>query len=151
MSSTIANDPSMGRAESAFRAAFERLKANTPQLLAKNTPVTQNNVAREAGLDPSALKKARFPSLVAEIQNWIGEHGSSKPQSAKQELLSQRSRSRDLRQRLEDMKTQRDHALSLLVEADAYILSLLTEIDNLKAGKGPTNIVQLRNDSKHTN
>lgn len=144
MSSNSSNSQPMGRAEKAFRDAFERLKSNTPQILPKNTSVTQNNVAREAGLDPSALKKARFPSLVAEIQNWVEEYGSSKPLSARQTMVAQRSRNRDLRQRLEDMKSQRDHALSLLLEADSYILELTNQVKRLEAVEVTSNVISLK-------
>ncbi len=50
-----ANDK--GSAEDRFRAAFERLKSDTPIHIARGSALTQNNIAREAGLDPSALKK----------------------------------------------------------------------------------------------
>ena len=67
----------IGKAETAFREAFIRIKKGETHLLPKNTKISQNNIAREAGCDPSALKKSRFPRLVAEIQQWIKE---SKPQ-----------------------------------------------------------------------
>lgn len=54
-----------------YRAAFERLKNNKPERLPKGTLVSQNNVAKEAGSDPSALKKTRFPLLIAEIQMYV--------------------------------------------------------------------------------
>lgn len=63
-----ANDK--GSAEDRFRAAFERLKSDTPIHIARGSALTQNNIAREAGLDPSALKKSRFPELIQDIQNW---------------------------------------------------------------------------------
>lgn len=57
MSSSLTSQPQVGAAETAFRAAFLRLKLGKPQVMPKGTPVTQNNVAREAGRDPSALKR----------------------------------------------------------------------------------------------
>ena len=48
--------PARRSAADQYRDAFERLKLNRPQLLPKGTPVTQNNVAKEAGSDPSALR-----------------------------------------------------------------------------------------------
>lgn len=138
------NAPVVGRAEAAFRAAFERLKINKPNLVAKGTSVTQNNVAREAGLDPSALKKARFPHLVAEIQDWVENCAKNTTVSPRQTLIAQRTRSRELRVRLEAMKSQRDHALGLLVEADARILELTIENTRLKATLPPTNVTLIR-------
>ena len=61
-----------------YRAAFERLKSNKPERLPKGTPVSQNNVAKEAGSDPSALKKARFPLLIAEIQKYVEGHAEQR-------------------------------------------------------------------------
>jgi len=52
-----------------YRAAFERLKNNKPERLPKGTPVSQNNVAKEAGSDPSALKKRAFPSSSPTSKN----------------------------------------------------------------------------------
>ena len=53
----------MGKAELDFSAAFERLKYGNTLILPPGSPVSQNNVAREAGRDPSALRKSRYPRL----------------------------------------------------------------------------------------
>jgi hypothetical protein len=58
-------------AEVRFRDAFERLKSNRTQILPSGTVVTPNNVAKEAGRDPTALRKTRYPALVREIQTWV--------------------------------------------------------------------------------
>lgn len=127
------------RAEDAFRAAFERLKLGK-----KGIRITQNNIAKEAGLVPSALKKARFPGLVEEIQRWIEEHGNNGKPSGRQTALAQRNRNRDLRQKIEDLRCQRDKALGLLAEADARILELTIENDRLRALAPSTNVTPIR-------
>jgi len=134
-----------GRAESAFREAFDRLKRGKPDRLPKGTTVSQNNVAKEAGCDPSALRKARYPSLIAEIQRWIEEHAPDTPSSPRQTMLAQRSRNRSLRERIEALKSERDHALSLLVEADAKILDLTMENIRLQAHLPPSNVTPMQN------
>jgi len=48
-------------------------------------------------------------------------------------LLSQRKRNRSLKERIEDMKAQRDSLASMLVEADAKILELTLENARLRA------------------
>ena len=116
--------PKKKSAETSFREAFERLKRGKSEVLIQGTPVSQNNVAKEAGVDPSALRKARFPSLVAEIQAWVAENNQRAPISPRQQKLADRARNRSLRSRLEIFKAERDHALSLLVVADAKILEL---------------------------
>jgi hypothetical protein len=132
------------RAEKSFREAFERLKRGKPERLAKGTPVSQNNIAKEAGCDPSALRKSRYPSLVAEIQRWVEDNSTDQPPSPRQTLLAQRSRNRSLRDKLEVLKAQRDHALSLLVEADAKILDLTIENTRLQALTAPSNVTPIR-------
>jgi predicted RNase H-like nuclease (RuvC/YqgF family) len=90
-------------------------------------------VAKEAGCDPSALRKSRYPALIAEIQRWLATNRPQAPVSERQTLLSQRKRNRSLKERIEDMKTQRDSLASLLVEADAKILELTLENARLRA------------------
>jgi hypothetical protein len=51
----------VGTAEQDFRDAFDRLKRGKPIHLEKGAKVTQNNVAKEADRDPTALKKSRHP------------------------------------------------------------------------------------------
>lgn len=142
------NMPPKGRAESAFREAFDRLKRGKPDRLPKDTAVSQNNVAKEAGCDPSALRKARFPSLIAEIQRWIAEHALDAPKSPRQTLLVQRSRNRSLREKIEALKVERDHALSLLVEADSKILDLTLENIRLQSQLPPSNVTPMLKPSK---
>lgn len=122
----------MSSAEQSFRKAFERLKQGVPDLLPRSAPVSQNNVAKEAGCDPSALRKSRYPSLVAEIQRWVAEHQDEPQLSERQKVLAHRRRNRSLRDQLESFKVERDHALSLLVEADATIVYQAREIECLK-------------------
>lgn len=134
----------MGRAEKAFREAFDRLKQDKPEKVPKGSKVSQNNVAKEAGLDSSALKKSRFPSLVAEIQRWIEVYAPEMPISPRQTLLAQRERNRSLRERIEALKAERDHALSLLLEADARILDLSMENARLTAILPTSNVTPMR-------
>lgn len=136
--------PPKGRAESAFREAFDRLKRGKPDILPKGTPVSQNNVAKEAGCDPSALRKSRFPSLIAEIQRWIAEHAPDAPQSLRQTMLAQRGRNRSLREKIEALKIERDHAFSLLVEADAKIIDLIMENIRLQSHLPPSNVTPMQ-------
>jgi hypothetical protein len=150
MPSTTPNKNLPGRAERAFRDAFDRLKLGKPKILPRNARVTQNNVAREAGLDPSALKKSRFPTLVVDIQRWAEEHSSDEPISPRQMLLAQRSRARDLRSRIEALEAQRDDALSLLVQAEARIVDLTLENEQLRT-VSPTNVKQFRPAERLTN
>jgi chromosome segregation ATPase len=118
-------------AEVRFRQAFERLKSGQPKVVETGAAVTQNNVAREAGCDPSALKKARFPALIREIQAYVELHkgeGHLAAQKAKRRRVAKRS----LEERLEDAIRQRDQAQSILASANLRIVELTEEVQNLQ-------------------
>jgi hypothetical protein len=122
-----------GFAEQIFREAFERLKNNNPEVLSKDAPVTQANVAREARRNPCSLLKSRYPALVRDIQRWIegaGEASAPAPQ---------KSTDMSGRRNLELVTIQRDLALSMLAEADARALQLTRELDRLQASAQTSN------------
>ena len=135
--------PARRSAADQYRDAFERLKLNRPQLLPKGTPVTQNNVAKEAGSDPSALKKSRFPSLIAEIKTYVEQHAEERPPSLSKVNLLARQKSRALRDRIEQVARQRDQLASLLSEADAKIIELYDRIAELEGQLPASNIISL--------
>lgn len=116
-------------AEERFRQAFERLKAGDPKLLERGLPVTQNNVAREAGCDPTALKKSRYPVLIRQIQAYVELRQVDQPigrRAAKQRA----KRSSD--ERLKDMRQQRDQAQSILASANRRIIELTEAVQDLQ-------------------
>lgn len=132
----------IGKAELKFRDAFERLKSGKPDIISKGAQLSQNNIAKEAGVDPSALRRSRFPELVAEIQLWIETHKEECiPISPRQMVLVQRSKNRGIKEQLKALKEQRDIAHSELITAQAYILELMQENQYLREQL-------LQNDSK---
>lgn len=136
-------------AEQRFRAAFERLKLNAPMVLPKGTRVSQNSVAKEAGCDPSALKKARFPRLVLDIQDWVEAHKSHEP-SGRQLAAAQRQKRRKDRDLIADLKVQRDRAVGLLADADMRIVELterLAEVEAKLEHYQPNNVLNLSRDN----
>ncbi|MCZ8166664.1 hypothetical protein [Silanimonas sp.] len=128
----------VGDAEMAFRDAFERLKRSKPTRLPPGTPVTQNNVAKEAGRDPSALRKSRYPRLIREIQKWIEDNGSSprKRHSSASLIKGAREANRDLKARINELTQQRDRAMARLVIAEESILDLHRQLQDLKTRLG---------------
>lgn len=118
-------------AEQDFRDAFERLKAGAPDVLPAGSLVTQNNVAREAGRDPSALKKDRYPFLILEIQAYV----TSKSEQAKTGKRTTDNRARTDKQRLADYRKQIDRLSSIVAAQNSAIEELQFEIDRLKSGK----------------
>lgn len=134
MTSSIEPSDSENTAEKRFRNAFERLKLDIPEVLPKGTPVSQNNVAKEAGCDPSALRKSRFPTLISEIQHWVASHHQEEKQSsARQQILKQRKRNRNARETIADLKLERDTAVGLLADANRFIIELTEDLADAKA------------------
>ncbi len=121
----------MSKAESLFRAAYERLKANDPNNLPKGTPVTQNNVAKEAGKHPTGLKKDRYPALVREIQDYL------KQQEIDSSIIDKKKKLRKQRtteERLAACQKQRSK-LAAICEAQAQLIEdLMDEIGDYKNG-----------------
>lgn len=118
-------------AEIRFRQAFERLKSGQPTLLAKGTLVTQNNVAREAGCDPTALRKARFPALIREIQAYLELHKPDEHLTL-QKAARRKAAKRSSKERLDDAIRQRDKAQSTLTSANYRIVELSNEVQALQ-------------------
>lgn len=149
MSSTKVNleqKKTISKAEIRFLEAFDRLKLNKPEILPKGTPVSQNNVAKEAGVDPSALRSSRYPEITESIKKWVDENQDKLCQkSQRQRNLAQRSRNRELREQISDLKEQRDNAFSRLIEAQRQIIELTIENDNLKSRLPLANVTKLLN------
>ena len=130
-------------AEQKYRSAFERLKSGTPTILPKGTAVTQNNVAREAGTDPSALRKSRFPTLIADIQRYVTTSPHEPTASKRQEGLKRRKKSRAIKEQLTDALAQRDQLASKLLEADMVILELRDQLAAFERKTPVSNVVDL--------
>lgn len=144
MSSVEPKIATMSRAEVKFRNAFERLKTGKTELVPAGSKVSQNAVAKEAGVLPSALRASRFPDLCREIAEWIDEHKDDPTQkSGRQKNLAERNARRVVREQLEAMKIQRDLAFSKLVSAEAYILELTMEVRRLRA-LAPDPVIPIR-------
>lgn len=142
---SIAEERKVSKAELRFLEAFERLKSGKPEILPKGTPVSQNNVAKETGVNPSALRRARYPELVEKIQSWIEENEESSGQrSSRQMMLAKKSRNRDLKEQIRSLTEQRDKALSMLVESNREIVNLTLENERLKSRLPSINVTRLK-------
>ena len=138
----------MSKAEEELRSAFERLKSGNPDVMPMGTRISQNNVAREAGKEPSSFKKSRYPRLIAEIQAYVAAFEPKPSKSRRQTTLRKRKKNRTLKKMLEDAVCERDHALSLLVGADSKILELYQRIDDLERANPPSKVKTLLQDPK---
>tara|TARA_B100001063_G_scaffold242462_1_gene271150 strand:+ start:612 stop:1001 length:390 start_codon:yes stop_codon:yes gene_type:complete len=113
----------MNKAENIFREAFIRLKIGKPVNIPVGSKVSQNNIAKEAGKHPTALKKDRFPLLVLEIQDYL------KTQELEVESIENKKalrKKRDTETRLADCKKQRDKLISIC-EAQANLIKQLRD------------------------
>lgn len=126
MSSTIKNS-----AEQDFRDAFERLKKGKTIRLPLGAPVNQANVAREAGRDPSALKKERYPLLILAIQAYV----TSKSEQERGSKRTTDNRARTDKQKLADYRKQIDRLSSIVAAQNSTIEDLLDEVARLKSGR----------------
>lgn len=121
-------------AEQRFRDAFDRLKLGVPKVLPKGTPVSQNNVAKEAERDTSALRITRFPLLIMEIKEWVeANKGKESSLSDRQRLHDKRSKNRNLRETIADLTKQRDSAVGLLADADLRMVELTEKLADVQA------------------
>ena len=111
----------------------------------KGTRVSQNNVAKETGVDPSALRRSRFPKLVQDIQQWIevngGDDGAKSP---RQRILAARSQNRGLRERLDEAEAKAAKATAKLILAEARIVELTIENQRLQALLPSANVTPIR-------
>jgi len=128
----------IGDAEKLFKDAFERLKRDKPIRLPRGTPVSQNNVAKEAGRDPSALRKSRYPRLIRAIQKWIEDNGNAPRNRASSASLIKgaRDKNRQLKARIEELTHQRDKAMARLVITEESILDLHRRLEDYKVRLG---------------
>lgn len=143
----------IGDAEKLFQDAFERLKCDKPIRLPRGTPVSQNNVAKEAERDPSALRKSRYPRLIRAIQKWIEDNGNAPRNRASSASLIKgaRDKNRELKARIEELTQQRDRAMARLVIAEESILDLHRRLQSYKSRLGETDsVVPIRGGAKPT-
>lgn len=133
----------IGDAEKLFQDAFERLKCDKPIRLPRGTPVSQNNVAKEAERDPSALRKSRYPRLIRGIQKWIEDNGNAPRNRASSASLIKgaRDKNRQLKERIEELTRQRDTAMARLVIAEETILDLHRRLQEYKVRLGEADTV----------
>lgn len=120
------------KAEIQFYEAFLRLKENKPINLPKNSKISQNNVAKEAGVDPSALRKSRYPNLIDEIQQWIDAH----PQQNNIKKIKSKDNADQisvLKDKINLLIQQRDDAVSQLLEAQLKLVEMAKDLKKINS------------------
>ena len=97
--------------EQRLRAAFDRLKNNTPTIVPKGSKINPKNVETEAGMGDGAVYY--YKDLVTEIkaakESQIAERRASGEKTANDKV-------KQLREERDQMKAQRDAALKAQAE-----------------------------------
>lgn len=125
----------MSKSEERFREAFHRLRDGKPTTLPNGSEVTQKNISLEAGCGPDSLKKSRHPRLIAEIKSWITQRDLLSAQTKAKPQQKERLAKESTADRMRYLEAQRDLLASKLVEADAKILELTSEVLRLQSLK----------------
>jgi hypothetical protein len=115
-------------AEAELRAAFERLKNDTPHELPKGSGITLTNVAAEARKPPSSLRKDRYPRLYKEITAY-----AERPSSPSQKIKPKKTRTSPTKL-LARLKRDCSELQSIVAAQSAHIEELERENAWLKEG-----------------
>ncbi|MES3708620.1 hypothetical protein QC590_10290 [Pseudomonas putida] len=127
-------------AEAEYRKAFARIVEGKATRIDKKSPPTLANIAREAGKDPSALKKSRYPEFVAEVNfhnESVGSILKQRDRSLSVQLASARSENKSLRERYANLIAERDAAQSKVLNLQQVLVEKSLQLQGLE---GPSNV-----------
>lgn len=119
-------------AEAEYRQAFKRIVDGKTVRVDKMASPTLANIAREAGKDPSALKKSRYPSFIGEVE-LFNEMACSVRGGADRSLSAQlqaaRQENKRLREDYELLSAERDQSHSRVLNLQQAIVELSSEVE----------------------
>jgi hypothetical protein len=119
-------------AEVEYRKAFKRIIEGKAIRIDKTASPTLANIAREAGKDPSALKKSRYPGFIGEVESF-NQVASSVREEADRSLTAQlksaRQENKRLREDYELLSIERDQCHSRVLNLQQAIVELSFEIE----------------------
>nr|WP_198984178.1 hypothetical protein [Herbaspirillum sp. ASV7] len=124
-------DPNDGPAAKMYLDAFKRLAFNIPENLEKGTVVSQNNVAKEAGKDASALKRSRFPGVIRKIQTYVELTNSDETKKQARNAKVQKGKL-SLQALVTTLKLQLGESQSKVLSTERKIIELIQENADLK-------------------
>ncbi len=119
-------------AEVEYRKAFNRIIEGKAVRVDKTASPTLANIAREAGKDPSALKKSRYPGFISEVESFNQVSGSVKDETDRSltaQLKSARQENKRLREEYELLSIERDQSHSRVLNLQQAIVELSFEIE----------------------
>lgn len=119
-------------AEVEYRKAFNRIIEGKAVRVGKTASPTLANIAREAGKDPSALKKSRYPGFIGEVEAFNQVSSSVKDETDRSltaQLKSARQENKRLREEYELLSIERDLSHSRVLNLQQAIVELSFEIE----------------------
>jgi len=130
-------------AEIEYRKAFRRIVEGKAMRVDKMAPPNLANIAREAGKDPSALKKSRYPIFISEVESFnnnVSSAGERIDRSLSAQLKAARSENRKLRESYEQLTIERDESHSRVLNLQLALVEMSFMVDGLEK---PSNIAIL--------
>lgn len=127
-------------AEHEFRSAFKRIIEGKTIRIPKGSPPTLANIAREAGRDPSALKKSRYPTFIAEVEEYNNAPSvtvNKTDRSLTAQLAAARAENRSLREECSNLCQERDAAQTKILNLQQALVAMNLQ---LVGGGDPSNI-----------
>jgi len=136
-------------AEEEYRKAFKRIVEGRPIRISKHAKLTLANVAREAGKDPSALKKSRYPTFIAEVEEYNRSPSATvkrADRSLTAQLTAARAENNALRARCTELAAERDMAHSKVLNLQQAFIEKCLELEEYN---GPSTIAVMDQHSRN--
>lgn len=130
-------------AEIEYRKAFRRVIEGKALRVDKMASPNLASIAREAGKDPSALKKSRYPIFISEVESFnnnVSSAGERIDRSLSAQLKSARSENKKLRECYEQLTIERDESHSRVLNLQLALVEMSFMVDGLEK---PSNITIL--------
>lgn len=122
-------------AEQEYRDAFERIITGCPIRIPVGSLPTLANIAREAGRDPSALKKSRYPAFVRDVEQHneiVASLSGSRDRSLSAQLSGARQENRELCRDKEQLAIEKYKLQSDCLNLQGALLAAALELSEYK-------------------
>lgn len=122
-------------AELEYREAFERIVNGCPIRIPAGSLPTLANIAREAGRDPSALKKSRYPAFVRDVEQHnelVSSLSGNRDRSLSSQLSGARQENRELGKEKEQLSIEKYKLQSDCLNLQSAILAMALELDEYR-------------------
>jgi len=121
-----------GSAEDEYRNAFKRIVDGKTIRIPKGSPPTLANIAREAGRDPSALKKSRYPIFITEVEEYNSASSLTMDQAERSltaQLAAARAENKSLREKCSNLCKERDAAQTKILNLQQALVAMNLQLE----------------------